>query len=213
MNKKEYLNNIPIYDAFINDEDESGIKFISLVDDPAIEIKGFCFNKDILNKYELSANKERQIVAGPAMIPNKLIIRQDKSGNNYYIRFSKEVLRKMFNKFFKTNNNKSINIDHTNRLVPGYIEQFWFVEDTTYDKSKIYGYNLPIGTPFIEVRVEDKEFWKTEVKELSKCGFSIQGDFGEKLSKFESEINNSNLVDVLNSMNDVEFIDLLKSIN
>lgn len=210
MNKKEYLNNLPIYDAFINeDDDTSGIKFISLVADPAIEIKGYCFNSE-LKKYQLSLNKEKQIVAGPAMIPNKLILREDENGNMYYIRFNKEIIKQIFDKFIKNNNTQSINIDHSDRMVPGHIEQFWYVADSTYDKSKLYGYNLPIGTPFLEVKVDDKEFWDTEIKDLGKSGFSIEGNFGHILSKFEM---NMDLYDIYEHLSEDEFFKILVDIN
>lgn len=213
MNKeqqKKYLNNLPIYDAFIDTDDlESGIKFISLVADPAIEIKGFCFANTNPRLFKLAVNKEKQIVAGPAMIPGKLILREDENGNFFYIRFSREEVKKIFDKFNKNNNSRSINLDHTDRMVPGYIEQFWYVADPIYDKSKIYGFNLPIGTPFYEVKIEDQKFWESEVKELQQCGFSIQGDFFQSLANF----NEISIVDIVDILDDDEIMDIANCLN
>jgi hypothetical protein len=68
-------------------------------------------------------------------------------------------------------------------MVPAFIKGSWIIEDETNDKSKMYGYtDLPVGTWFIEVKIEDKEFWNKEVKLKNRSGFSIEGLTGIKLS-------------------------------
>ena len=94
----------------------------------------------------------------------------------------------MVDKFLKDNNNRALNIDHSNKMVPGFIQGAWIVEDPTYDKSRFYGFNLPVGSFFIEVKIEDKEFWLSEVKDEGRYGFSVEGLMSQKLMQMESVI-------------------------
>ena len=43
---------LPLYELFINDDDETGTRRISIVGDPAVEIKGLAFNNNDSNKLE-----------------------------------------------------------------------------------------------------------------------------------------------------------------
>lgn len=185
MNKNIRLEDLPIYEIEVDEEGNQGIRMISLVADPAISVMGMYFSSDIEKEYRFKSVKEQQIIVGPAMIPDKRILRKDDNDNYYYVYFTKETIKKMVEKFLKDNNNKSLNIDHSNEMVPGFIQGAWIVEDPTYDKSRFYGFNLPVGSFFIEVKIEDKDFWLSEVKDEGRYGFSIEGLMGQKLVQME----------------------------
>jgi hypothetical protein len=87
----------------------------------------------------------------------------------------------MVEKFNKYGSNRRINIDHSNQMVDGFILEDWIVEDPVYDKSRKYGFEVPVGTYMIKVKIEDKDFWMNEVKENGKFGFSIEGLLGQQL--------------------------------
>lgn len=174
--KNQDLDTLPVFQITFEDDGEQGINLLSLVADPAIEIKGQYFNK--ANKFEFKAVEDKQIIVGPAMVPDMKILRID-GDYEYYVFFSADTIMQMVDKFNKENNNKSINVDHSNKMVDAYIKANWIIEDPNMDKSKLYGYeNLPKNTWFVEVKIEDKEFWETEVKELGKYSFSIEGMMG-----------------------------------
>lgn len=212
---------LPIYTIDINEFDESGIDFISLVMNPAIMVKGLAFanilppchdyckceiidgswtfgvgegspcefcveNKSQFDKnkktFQFTFNEEKQIIAGPAIIPNLNIYRFDQQLGEYYVTFTKEVIEKMVEKFNKTPKQDQINLDHSTTIAPAFIKGSWIIEDEEYDKSKTYGFDLPVGTWFIEVKVTDKEFWMNEVKDKGKFGFSIEGLLGLKFN-------------------------------
>ena len=170
--------NIPTYKITVNDDDETGIDLISFVADPAIITKGLAFNKS--NKFQF--NKDKQVVAGPALIPDLPIYRFDNELGEYYVVFEEDTIRKMVAKFKKGNKNTSINLDHTDKMVDAYIQADWIIEDKENDKSNSYGFDLPIGTYFIEVKVDDATFWNEEIKNGEKFGFSIEGLMGLKLN-------------------------------
>lgn len=201
--KKQDPDLLPIFEiTFEEDDKKQGIKFVSLVNDPAIEVKGMYFNNDV-KQYSFKKIEEQMKVVGPAMIPEKLILRMD-GDREYYVKFSADTIKKMFQKFNKENNNKSINIDHSKRMIDGFIEQNWIIEDNQYDKSKMYGYELPIGTAFIEIKVENEDDWN-EIKELGKYSFSIEGMMG--MSPYRMVKNH-----VIDYFSDEEILELAKSI-
>jgi len=185
MNKNIRMEDLPVYSIEVDDEGNQGIRMISLVADPAISVMGMYFSSDIEEEYRFKSVKDQQIIVGPAMIPDKKIFRKDNNDNYYYVYFTKDTIKKMVGKFVKENNNKSLNIDHSNKMVPGFIQSSWIVEDPTYDKSRYYGFNLPIGSYFIEVKIDDTEFWLNEVKEEGRYGFSVEGLMGQKLVEME----------------------------
>lgn len=210
MKKQVRFEDLPIYDITIEEDGQQGIRMVSLVKDPAIEVKGMYFSSVELEKeklYEFKAMPEKQLVVGPAMIPNKKILRKDKNDNLYYVRFSEDVVTKMVDKFNKENNNKSINIDHTSNMAPAFIRANWQVEDPLYDKSRVYGYDLPKKSWFIEVKIEDEKFWNQEVKDANRFSFSIEGLMGQELVEMEELLNINDFID---SLSDDEVLDLLK---
>lgn len=190
--------NLPIFEIFINELDETGMELISLVDNPAIQIKGMIFKEEYNMSFK-EVSEDEQIIVGPAMVPNIDIYREDKDLGQYLVRFTKETIKKLVEKFNSNGTNRRINIDHTDRMVDGYIMEDWIIEDEMYDKSKMYGFDLPIGTYMIKVKIEDKDFWLNEVKGNEKFGFSIEGLLGQKLVKMEKEytIDDLTLEDLL----------------
>lgn len=216
----------PIYEALIDedDNDDSGMRFVSIVENPAIMVKGMKFSSELgtkkefkfsLTLNELSPNvsdnvickdmtfkqiEEKQMLVGPMLIPDTPIYRNDEDGE-YYIQFSKETIRKMVEKFNRNNNNKSINDDHTTKMVNAFFFSNWIIEDTEMDKSKFYGYDLPVGSWFGEVKVLDKNYWDKDVKGKNKYSFSIEGSLYQRLTpmKFnEIDITSEEFIRSLN---------------
>lgn len=128
-------------------------------------------------------SEDKQIVVGPAMIPQKLILRKDEEGNPFYVFFSKETIAKISEKFLSkgylhnTDVNHDMNVTQNNTLL-----ETWIVEDPENDKSKMYGYDVPQGTWMVSYRINDTDTWNL-VKQGKLNGYSIAGVFAEKLSK------------------------------
>jgi hypothetical protein len=138
-----------------------------------------------LNKFEFKKTKDKQIVVGPAMIPDLPIYRFDKEMGEYNVVFDAETIDKLVEKFAKTNKEYKINVDHDSIVPSAFIKSSWIIEDEDNDKSKVYGFSLPKGTWMVEIKVEDEEFWNKEVKNNEKFGMSVEG-------LFELELVNNN---------------------
>jgi hypothetical protein len=193
---------LPVYEIVVDDNDDTGIQLISLVDEPAIAMKGMMFNgeQSVMSFKEVG---DKQIIVGPALIPNMKIYREDEKFGQYYVVFTKETIEKMVEKFNKYGSNRKINIDHSNQMVNAFIMEDWIVENEVYDKSRMYGFEVPVGTYMIMVKIEDTDFWLEEVKGNEKFGFSIEGLLGQQLVSLSKQeevltIDDLDLDDLLN---------------
>ena len=168
-----------IVELVIDENDEtSGIEAISVVETPAIEENFVALNKHELQLKEV--NKEKRILMGAALIPDKSIYRRNEKGDEYYIYFSKETVRKASELFFKRSNHKNATYEHKQPIEGMTIVESWIVENTKKDKSAHYGLNVPEGTWMVSMKVDNDEIYEKAKKGEVK-GFSIEGYFADKL--------------------------------
>lgn len=192
---------LPHYNIVVEEDFGDGLEFVSLVADPAIMEMGLAFKKvsdstevEKLDEqsngmFDFQFNKEKQVVVGPAMIPDVPLYRRH-NGEEFYVVFTKEVIEKLVEKFNKTAKEHKINVDHADVVESAFIKSNWIIEDKDNDKSNMYGFDLPSGTWMLEVKVEDVDFWKDQIKESGKFGFSVEGMFGlEFIGEFNTNQN------------------------
>lgn len=152
------------------------------------------------------ADEEKRILVGAAMVPNRMIHRYDYFGNLYYVFFSKESIKKMADKFLKQKRTDETSIEHNGIKLGSdkvYITESWVSDDPMYDKSHKYGFELPSGTWYVMMKIEDPQVWKL-IKTKTLNGFSVEGLFAEKsvFSKEDKQINQ--IMNILKSINDDE---------
>jgi len=129
------------------------------------------------------AQEDQQIVVGPLMIPDKLILRVDEEGNPYHVFFSRETIKQIAYKMMREKLLDRMNIEHNAaNTVDGYMLETWIIEDNQNDKAIAYGFNLPTGTWMGMYKVVDPAVW-AKVKEGIVKGFSIEGYFIDQLFK------------------------------
>ena len=133
--------------------------------------------------YGFAAIEEQQMVVGPAMKANKLIKRLDDNGNEYYVYFTEETIKKIAYKMMADKVIDKVNIEHDgNRFVDGaHLVESWIVEDPSKDKSTLYGFKPNVGDWYTMYKIEDKNIWNEYIKSGKVKGFSIEGWFNEKL--------------------------------
>jgi hypothetical protein len=170
-----------IIELILDDQEESiGIEAISVVENPAIEEDFVALNTQVIELKEL--NKEKQILLGALLIPNKPIYR--KSGDDeYYIYFSKETVEKASQMYLMKGNQNNSTLEHQYELSGLSLVESWIVEDEVHDKSRKYGMNVPVGTWMGAVKVNNSEVWNDYVKTGKVKGFSIEGYFIDKVER------------------------------
>lgn len=167
-----------IVELIIDENDEmSGIDAVSVVKSPAIEE-----NFIALQKHELELKKideEKRVLMGAALVPNKQIYRVNEKKEEYYIYFSEQTVRKASELFLMRSNQNNATYEHKDKLEGLSVVESWIIEDEKQDKSRKYGFSLPVGTWMISMKVNNDEVWN-DVKEGKVKGFSIEGYFADK---------------------------------
>jgi len=132
-----------------------------------------------LSKMKLSAlNEERRMLYGPALIPDKEILRYDDKGEAYYVYFEKATVQAIAHQFFKKNLQHTTNLQHEIPVTGVTVVESWLKEGKN-DKSIELGLpELPDGTWFIGTKVDEEHVWN-DVKEGKIKGYSIEGFFNE----------------------------------
>lgn len=185
------LNGLPVYKMTINEDDTlTGVEFLSLVDFPAIEVNWVAFSKNKIKLY--ASEQDKQILVGPAMIPDLPIYRADAELGEYYVTFDSAEIERIANKFMKEQNTLAINYQHQdNSQVSGaVIVESWFITDTQNDKSNVYGFNLPVGTWMVSTKIENSDFWNNEIKSGNVRGYSIEGYLNLEMAKIKNKQDN-----------------------
>lgn len=170
-----------IVELFIDEEDEvSGIEAVSIVENPAIE-EDFIALKNHEVKFA-EVNKEKRILMGAALIPNKPIYRKTED-KEYYIYFSRDTVRKASELFFIRGNYDKSTLEHGMPLNGLVAVESWLVEDSKKDKSAAYGMDMPIGTWMLSMKVLNDDVWNDYVKTGKVKGFSIEGYFADRAER------------------------------
>ncbi len=168
-----------IVELFIDENDEvSGIEAISVVENPAIEENFIALKNQEFKLAEV--DKEKRILMGAALIPNKPIYRTN-GEQEYYIYFSQATVRKASELFFIKGNQNNSTLEHQLELKGLTAVESWIVE-SEQDKSRMYDLNVPIGTWMVSMKVNNDDVWK-KVKAGEVKGFSIEGYFADKLER------------------------------
>ncbi len=145
------MEKYPLIDMTIDDHEETGVEFISFVDQPAIEREWMAFNKT-KPKYEFAINSEdKRIVSGPVMVANLPIYRRDEHNGEYYVKFSSDAIQKIVERFFKNGMSNNVNLDHSEVVDGVYMIESFIIDDR---KKTPEGFSeLPKGSWFGSFKV------------------------------------------------------------
>lgn len=192
-------------ELYIDEENEfSGIEAISVVEFPAIEEDFIALKKHEVQLAEV--DKEKRILMGAALIPNKEIYRTN-GQEEYNIFFSEETVKKASELFLSRGKQNNSTLEHQVDLEGLSVVESWIIEDSEMDKSKKYGLSLPKGTWMVSVKVNNDEIWEEFVKKGKVKGFSIEGFFADKLDRPNESIEedfSSDELDAIATLYDLE---------
>ena len=167
------------------EQEEGGIEAISIVESPAIESDFVALNNQEIKLAEI--DKDKRILLGALLIPNKPIYRKGDEGE-YYIFFSKDTIVKASQMYLRNGYQNSTTLEHDQALKGLTLVESWIVEDKVQDKSRKYGLDVPVGTWMGAVKVNNDEIWNEYVKTDKVKGFSIEGYFADKMERPKEKI-------------------------
>lgn len=149
-----------------------------------------------LSKQKISFDSDKRIVIGPAMVPDMEIVRVNQEGEEYFVTFSKETIRIIAEKYMRNKFTDNNDVMHNGKPInSNYVIETW-IKETPNDKSNDYGYDLPIGTWFVKMKINDEPTWQ-KIKNGELKGFSVSGYFAE----MEEEINQEFLNELAKLLN------------
>jgi len=178
-----------IVEFLIGEDDDTGVKTISLVDKPAMQSEFIAFSEDEKPKPKYivlakEGDNYKQVVAGLSMIPDKLIYRVDEeTGEEYQGYFSQTTIEEIRNKYHKEMMTSNVNLDHDeNTYIDAYlIESYLLSTEARVEEVTAQGIEgATLGAWYTQFKIEDEEIFQ-KVLDGDFNGFSIEAYLNKEL--------------------------------
>lgn len=194
--KKLAVYNLVVNECNSTTCDGTGVKFLSLVSDPAIKVDFVKFSDEEKKTFKFKTyDVAKRCLIGPIMLVDKPIYRKDVvTGEEYYVNFDAQSIENCQKNFMANKYNDQIDIEHQNDKVPDtYLLENWIIEDPEHDKSSTFGFKLNKGDWMGVVYCSTEEAWKNYVMTGKVNGFSAEVgvDFSSKIAEVEIKNYNS----------------------
>lgn len=176
---------LPIYLLDINEDEQAQteVNFIALVDRPAIQLNWQSF-KEATAKF--AVDQEKQIISGPLMVADMPIYRKDEEFGEYYAVFNAPTIEKIAIKYYQKGFQSNVNLMHDGDMIVEGATMFesWIV-NRELGKMPMKGYeDVSDGSWFGSFKVTNDKVWGMVKDGLIK-GFSVEGLFQYKPKKQE----------------------------
>lgn len=177
---------IPVFKAVFDEEEfDSGVKAVSFVNSPAIEVDGIALAKD-KEQFKFASLEKEQAFLAPVLIPDKKIYRETVIGDPYYIVFEKDVVKKLAYKFMKEKLTDVTNVEHNSSTVnnKSYMVESFLITNELMQKALVeMGLEeLPLGSWIAKYKVTDAETYNLLASNKLK-GLSVEAFIGMELNK------------------------------
>ena len=177
-----------------------GVFKVSLVKNPAVETTLMKFSSE--EKMYFS-NEEKRVVYAPAMIPNKMIFRNNIQGEPANVFYTAETIEKLQQNYFRNKGNFSTNLDHADNNIEGVFPfESWIVQNKEIDKSKDMGFDVPNGTWMMGHKIDNDSVWNDYIKTGKIDGLSIEASLLHK-EQLINKVNMSKLDAVIEAIKQV----------
>jgi len=177
------MKKIKVIEYGIDDAGLLGVYAISVVEQPAIGVDFVALSEQHNVKFK---EDFRGLLYGALLIPDQLIYRRnDETDEEYYVKYSKDTIRAIAYNYLKQANQNNATVEHA-KVVDGVsLVETWIIEGEN-DKSKNFGFDLPEGTWFGCMKVDNEEV-KKQIQNKEVLGFSIEGNFIAEKEMYLSE--------------------------
>lgn len=193
----------PVFELRISDDDNTGVDFVALVDNPAIEktFQAFANQKEF--KFQ---STDKQVVSGPLMIANLPIYRNSPDMGEHYVVFTPATIEKIVHKFFRLKYNGNVNKMHEDPVMGCYMFESYIVDNASGKTAPIGFPSLTDGSWFGSFKIENKDLWDTYIKTGEFKGFSVEGIFEYANEKEIEEKQIENVREAIHLLKEIESI-------
>ena len=176
-----------VFYVTINDDTE-GMKAISLVKRPAVEVDFLCFDEQ--KPVKLNFNDEERVITGVVALADTPIYRYTQGFGEWWCVFTKDVIKQMVIKYSKDNLFNSVNLQHNDN---SYVDGVYLFESYLVNKERgilpTEFADIPEGSWICSFKIEDNKLWDEIVNGKDLNGFSLQGYFDLIEGKLTDEID------------------------
>jgi hypothetical protein len=199
---------LPIIELTL-EELEQGIDATALVENPAIQRNWMAFKEHKDFKFK-THNEDKRILAGALMVADFPMYR-NMNGKEFFVKFSSETIEQLADRMVLNNKLTAFNFEHDAKkeLADMHIQQFFIINTELGVNTPIGFEELPNGSLFAFVKVNNEQVWNDYVKTGIVKGFSIEGNFATKEEFSEQQIINE--LEQINKINNMS--DALKKLN
>jgi hypothetical protein len=199
---------LPIIELTLEDL-EQGVDATALVENPAIQRNWMAFKEHKDFKFK-THNEDKRILAGALMVADFPMYR-NMNGKEFFVKFSSETIEQLADRMVLNNKLTAFNFEHDAKkeLADMHIQQFFIINTELGVNTPIGFEELPNGSLFAFVKVNNEQVWNDYVKTGIVKGFSIEGNFATKEEFSEQQIINE--LEQINKINNMS--DALKKLN
>ena len=150
------FNDRPVFLANVDSEDCT-ITTISLVDNPAMELPMYCFNKEMM-KFGMQDEMKHNIISC-IVRTDYPILRLTEDGNPYYVVFNRDTSEKLCQKLMRDGFQQNVSLDHNGQLIEGIQLQEVFLKDSSKGISPVGFEDAAEGSLFGIYHITDEQLW------------------------------------------------------
>ena len=168
MEKKDGLE---IYDIVVEYDDQTGFIRNSFVQNPAVEYERFAFSK--FDNFYFQKNDNEQKFISISMVADTPILRRAEDGTEFYVRFSRETIKKIVNKLVMENKTNDASWQHSNQI----LDEVFLVEHFILEKGRVESplfKDAPDGSWVTTYWVKNKDKYDELKNDPEFRGFSIE---------------------------------------
>lgn len=170
------MKDLKVYYVDINEDDNTGMDGIALVKEGAVQTNFLYFENQTpiqLNFFE----EDKRIITGVVARADYPIYRR-RGDYEYYVVFTKDVIRKLVHKYSKQGLFNSVNLDHNNY---SFVKDVYMIESYIVDKErgicpKEFS-DIEDGSWICSFSVDDDALWNEIKNNNNFNAFSLQGLF------------------------------------
>lgn len=159
---------IPIFDAYLSDDEYEGISCISIVDEPAMEKAMLVFNKDRKPVLFQVQDEMQHKITSVVIRCNYPIYRINERGEEYYIRFGKEVIDQLAEKYSRDGLLNRVSVQHNGELLNDITMTEMFIKNREKGIDPKGFEDIEDFSLFATFKINNEEIWNR----------IMQGEFG-----------------------------------
>lgn len=197
---------LPVYKIVVSpdDNDETGIYSIALVNKPAIESNFIAYSEDIrfnsdnivnsINNINIKFKKsddDKRILTGALLIPDKEIYRKLPDVGECLWIFDADSIIQVRDKYHRTKKTSNVNLSHQTPIDDCYVVESYIVNKDMGLNPSFLGDDIIDGTWVISMKIDNVDVWDSIKEDEFYKGFSIEGIISMIETKDESVLTYS----------------------